>query len=158
MICFVDSYSLLWCKSTPISHQKQMRAKSRIKHGTSCVIFGLVCVKIQKALKGKVLCFIQCYAVFSFSEHILYEYPAQYSRISQAGYSEQDFSGYPRVCWAHYFRWIPSTFCSSSPINFSEQIQFRLSKRVESIWTSPTNTISRFTIPHKFAAILSPHP
>ena len=48
--------------------------KSRIKHGTSCVIFGLACVKIQKALKGKVLCFIQCYAVFSFSEHIVFEH------------------------------------------------------------------------------------
>ena len=48
--------------------------KSRIKHGTSCAIFGLVCVKIQKALKGKVLCFIQCYAVFSFSEHIVFEH------------------------------------------------------------------------------------
>ena len=49
--------------------------KSRIKHGTSCVIFGLVCVKIQKALKGKVLCFIHCYAVFSFSEQNLFEHP-----------------------------------------------------------------------------------
>lgn len=53
----------------------QIVAKSRIKHGTSWVIFGLVCVKIQKALKGKVLCFIHCYAVFSFSEQNLFEHP-----------------------------------------------------------------------------------
>ena len=87
--------------------------------------------------------------VFIFRADSFWAFRSQYSRISQAGYSERDYLGYPRVCWAHYFRWIPSTFCSSIPIKFSEQSQFRLSKRVESIWTSPTNALERFTIPHK---------